>query len=251
MPRQRLGQHFLTSPHILDRIAAAACGEHTGTVVEIGPGKGALTEYLLKRADRVIAIEIDAEMIGVLAARFPAEPKLTILQGDALDQDFQPWQPDVICGNLPYYAATAILVQAVRTGVRTIGLIQKEVADRITAKPGSREYGFLTCDIALFADARLLFNVKPGAFRPPPQVDSAVIALEPNTRAATLGIPVEPFQKFLSECFQHKRKTLRNNLSGAYPREDLADLPLASKRAEQCSLEDLAALFRALTIGKE
>jgi 16S rRNA (adenine1518-N6/adenine1519-N6)-dimethyltransferase len=93
--------------------------------------------------------------------------------------------------------------------------------------------------------------VKPGAFRPPPQVDSAVIALEPNTRAATLGIPVEPFQKFLSECFQHKRKTLRNNLSGAYPREDLADLPLASKRAEQCSLEDLAALFRALTIGKE
>ena len=251
MSRQRLGQHFLTSPHILNRIAVAACGEHPGTAVEIGPGQGALTEHLLQRADRVIAVEIDPEMIGVLAARFPVESKLTILKGDALDQDFAAWQPDVICGNLPYYAATAILLRAVRTGVRTLGLIQKEVAERITAKPGTREYGFLTCDVALFADARMLFQVKPGAFRPPPQVDSAVIALEPNMRAASLAVDVEPFRHFLSLCFQHKRKTLRNNLSGEYAREALAELPLASKRAEQCPLEELADLFRHLPLRQQ
>ncbi len=247
MSRQRFGQHFLTSPHILKRIATAACGDHIGTVVEIGPGRGALTEHLLQRANRVVAIEIDPEMIGALAARFPSEPKLKILKGNALEQDFGVWAPDTICGNLPYYAATAILVQAVRSGIRTVGLIQKEVAERIVAKPGSKDYGYLTCDVALFADARLLFQVKPGAFRPPPKVDSAVIALEPNARAAALEVSVEPFQRFLSACFRHKRKTLRNNLSGVYEREILSRLPQASNRAEECSLQDLAALFRSLS----
>jgi 16S rRNA (adenine1518-N6/adenine1519-N6)-dimethyltransferase len=246
LSRQRFGQHFLSSSHILERIAAAACGEHAGTVIEIGPGRGALTTHLLARADRLIAIEIDPELAAGIRVRFAGEPRLTVIEGDALKQDFREWAPDVICGNLPYYAATPILERSVRLGVRTVALIQREVADRLTAQPGTREYGYLTCSVALYAQARFLFGVKPGSFQPPPKVDSAVVAFEPNTQLAALGVDAQPFLSFLAACFHLKRKTLRNNLAGQYGREVLDALPEASLRAEQCSLEALAALYRRL-----
>ncbi len=225
----------------------AACGEHAATVVEIGPGRGALTEHLLRRVDRLIAVEVDAALIPALEARFAGESKLTLIHGDALDCDFGAWSPDALCGNLPYYVATAILERAVRFGIRTTALIQKEVAGRLLAKPGTREFGYLTCSIALFAEAKYRFRVKPGSFHPPPKVDSSVISLEPHARAGELGVDAQAFLKFLAACFHLKRKTLRNNLSGMYSIAGLDGIPETSRRAEQCSLEDLAALYHRVT----
>jgi 16S rRNA (adenine1518-N6/adenine1519-N6)-dimethyltransferase len=122
-------------------------------------------------------------------------------------------------------------------------LIQKEVAERLVAKPGEREYGYLTVRTALFADARLLFEVKPAAFHPPPKVDSAVVLLEP--RAHDLGLPDrDAFLRFVARCFRQKRKTLRNNLAGYYGKELVDAWPEASLRAERISLEGFAEMFR-------
>lgn len=249
MARQKLGQHFLQSEHILERIAVAACGDHAGTVIEIGPGNGALTEHLLRRVDRLIAIELDQDLAAGLRLRWAAEPRLTIVRGDALNQDFAIWEPEVICGNLPYYVATPILARAVRSGAPCVALIQKEVASRIAARPGSTDYGFLTCEIGLFAEPRLLFTVKPGSFRPPPKVDSAVIRLTPRALSAELQVDPDAFLRFLSACFRHKRKTLRNNLAEAYPVDRIERLSAGSLRAEQCSLEELAAIYRDLLVS--
>jgi 16S rRNA (adenine1518-N6/adenine1519-N6)-dimethyltransferase len=239
MARQRLGQHFLASRPILERIAAAACAPGEPLVIEIGPGRGALTEHLLARAQRVVAIEIDAQLVHYLQQRFAGEPRLEVISADALTVDFGQWTPAAMTGNLPYYVATPILERVASWG--GVFLIQKEVAERIAAQPGSREYGYLTVRIALFADSEILFAVKPGAFRPPPQVDSAVIRLRPHHRAAELGI-ADPaaFLDFLSACFRQKRKTLRNNLM----EWNLQAIPEAGMRAEQLSLERLAAVYR-------
>jgi 16S rRNA (adenine1518-N6/adenine1519-N6)-dimethyltransferase len=140
--------------------------------------------------------------------------------------------------------ATTPTVQAVLRGVF---LVQREVADRVSSGPGTRDYGYLTVALRLFFDAEMLFTVKPGAFRPPPKVDSAVVRFTPHPRAAELGIPNPvDFLRFAGLCFRHKRKTLRNNLAGMYPRERVDALPEASARAEQLSLEQIAAVYARL-----
>jgi 16S rRNA (adenine1518-N6/adenine1519-N6)-dimethyltransferase len=240
VPR-RFGQHFLSSPHILERIAEAACPARVQVAIEIGPGHGSLTERLLPRVERLIALEIDPQLVAELEVKFREEPRLQVIQCDALEYDWSQWQPDVICGNLPYYVATPIVVRAAQSGVRTVALIQKEVSDRITASPGSKDYGFLTCEIGLHARARSLFNVKPGSFHPPPKVESTVVVLEPNHLAEQLDATDRKFMAFLSACFRHKRKTLRNNLGHMD-----SPNPLMGQRAEQCSLEQLAALWHEL-----
>jgi 16S rRNA (adenine1518-N6/adenine1519-N6)-dimethyltransferase len=243
---QPFGQHFLSSSHILERIAQAACPEPTAIAIEIGPGRGSLTERLLPRVERLIALEIDPQLVAGLEEKFRDEPRLQVIRCDALEYDWGQWCPDVICGNLPYYVATPLVVRAARAEVRTVALIQKEVADRITASPGSRDYGFLTCEIGLYARSRTLFHVKPGAFHPPPKVDSSVLLLEPNGLARQLNATDRKFVIFLSACFRHKRKTLRNNLASTYSRELLDAHELVSQRAEQCSIEQLAALWHGL-----
>ena len=250
MARQKLGQHFLFQESILERIAAAACPAVEPLVVEIGPGRGALTRRLLARANRVVAIELDAALVEGLRKEFAAEPRLEILHADVLRVDLARWGPAVMAGNLPYYITSPILEKtaAARAAVRrAVFLVQKEVAERVAAEPGSRDYGYLTVALRLFFGARVLFEVKPGAFRPPPQVDSAVLRLEPCARVAELGIADSAdFLRFASLCFRQKRKTLRNNLLAAYPRERVDALPDVSARAEQLSLEELSALYRRL-----
>ena len=244
---QPFGQHFLSSPHILERIAQAACPEQTSIAIEIGPGRGSLTERLLRRVERLIALEIDPRLAAGLEEKFRDEPRLQVIQCDALEYDWSQWSPDVVCGNLPYYVATPLVVRAARARVRTVALIQREVAERITASPGSREYGFLTCEIALHAKSRTLFHVKPGAFQPPPKVESSVLLLEPCSLAERYDATDPKFVAFLSACFRHKRKTLRNNLMSLYARETLEASSLAGQRAEQCSLEQLAGLWHELS----
>lgn len=250
MARQRLGQHFLTSARILERIAEAACPQHEPLVIEIGPGKGDLTERLLARAGRVIAVEIDPKLAEHLRLRFAAEPRLSIVPADALETDLLAWGPGVIAGNLPYYAATPIIERVAAAGAafrRAVFLIQKEVAGRLTAVPGTREYGFLTLKVRLFADCEQLFDVKPSAFRPPPKVNSTVVRLHPRPRAPELGIDApDAFLRFISLCFRYKRKTLRNNLTGSYPIESIQELPHLSRRAEQLLLAEFAELYHIL-----
>ncbi len=239
MPR-RLGQHFLTNRSFLERLAAAACPVREPLVIEIGPGKGALTEHLLARADRVVAIELDRGLASEL--RFPA---LEVVQADVLETDLAQWGPAVVAGNLPYYITSPILDRISAMGPllrRAVVLVQREVAERLTAAPGSRNYGYLSVKTQLFSNPSVLFRLPPGAFSPPPKVDSAAVLLEPRTPPAA---DPAAFLEFASRAFRQKRKTLRNNLASRHPA--IASQPEAGLRAEQLSLEDLIALHARLS----
>ena len=248
MSRQPLGQHFLVKGSALERIARAACGESEPLVIEIGPGRGALTERLVACAKRIIAIEIDAELVERLREKFHSVTHVTILHADARETDLNQWGPAVIAGNLPYYAATPIIEKTLGTRfLQAVFLIQKEVAARLAAAPGSRDYGYLSVRTQLFADVERLFDIPPSAFRPPPKVDSTVVRLRPCDRASELGITdVAGFLAFTSQCFRQKRKTLRNNLAGLCGKSALDGLPEAGKRAEELTLLQFADLYRVL-----
>ncbi|HXJ39380.1 MAG TPA: 16S rRNA (adenine(1518)-N(6)/adenine(1519)-N(6))-dimethyltransferase RsmA, partial [Bryobacteraceae bacterium] len=205
MARQKLGQHFLASGKILERIARAACGDSVDFVLEIGPGRGALTERLLERAERVAAIELDSELAALLRKRWGEDSRFQLIHANALDADWTAWGQGVLAGNLPYYVASALITSyAMRPGQLRLGvfLIQKEVAERITSQPGHREYGYLSVVCQFFAKVEMLFSVPPGAFQPPPKVDSAVIRLTP--RAELPEVDRARFTRFVGVCFQHK-----------------------------------------------
>ena len=247
MARQKLGQHFLTSGSLLERIAAAACPSPTELVIEIGPGRGALTAKLLERAGRVVAIELDSELARYLREKFSAEPRLEIVQADVLTTDLSRWPGAPIAGNLPYYITSPILHRALPLRPpRAVFLMQEEVARRLIASPGSRDYGFVTVQTALFAHAKRLFGVKPAAFQPPPKVDSAVVLLEP--RAALDVADPEGFLRFAALCFAHKRKTLRNNLAETYGKERIEKWPEAGLRAEQIPLQGFIEMWNRLIL---
>lgn len=250
MAHRKLGQHYLIRGSVLDRIAEAACEPDEPLVVEIGPGRGALTARLLSRARRVVAIEIDPWLVEDLHRRFAGDPRLEIVHADVLETDLAQWGTAALAGNLPYYITSPILervARARRSLRRAVLLVQKEVAERVAAAPGSRDYGYLTVQLALFFEARLLARVPPAAFHPPPKVDSAVVRLEPRARDGELGIrDPAAFLAFVARAFHQKRKTLRNNLAGLCPREAIDAQPEAGLRAEQLTLETFASLYRRL-----
>ncbi len=255
MARQKLGQHFLVKGKTLERIAQAACGAAPTSIppmaVEIGPGRGALTERLLAHADRVAVIELDAALADYLRERWRGESRLEILEANALHVDWSQWGTGVLVGNLPYYIATPVISRYVRAPgslSHAVFLIQKEVAERITAEPGCREYGYLSVECQFFAHAEYLFTVPPGAFQPPPKVESAVIRLTP--RASLAVADWEGFLAFASTCFRQKRKTLRNNLAGTYLPDLYESRPEISRRAEQLSMAEFVDLYRALVSGQ-
>jgi 16S rRNA (adenine1518-N6/adenine1519-N6)-dimethyltransferase len=249
--RQKLGQHFLASNRALERIADAACPPGTQQAIEIGPGQGALTEYLLARAERVVAIEMDPALADHLRSRWQADPRFHLVEGNALNVDWTQWGAGVLTGNLPYYVATAIISKyLLDPGAlgRAVFLIQKEVAERITAAPGTRDFGYLSVECQYLAKAEYLFTVPPGAFRPPPKVDSAVIRLTPHPQSMRTQDP--SFLKFASACFRQKRKTLRNNLAALYSKEQLDQSTQVSRRAEQLSIPELVDLFQILSVNQ-
>ncbi len=247
MAGRRLGQHFLKSKSILERIAEVACVSPDCTVVEIGPGKGALTGPLLAHAARVIAIEVDDVLVHYLQQRFRDNDRLTVLRGDVLKTDLTQWGPVVVAGNLPYYITSPILERALLLGsllLNAVFLVQKEVAERIASPPGNRQYGYLSVQSQLFATPEVLFDVPPTAFHPPPKVDSAVIRLRP--REKPLVDDPAAFLQFVGACFQHKRKTLRNNLIGHYGKEVADALPEGGLRAEQLPIEQFIELYQRI-----
>jgi 16S rRNA (adenine1518-N6/adenine1519-N6)-dimethyltransferase len=244
--RPKLGQHFLTNGSVLERIAVAACPQPEDLVIEIGPGRGSLTRKLLQRAARVVAVEVDPYLAEYLRGTFAGEPRIEIVQADVLELDLARFGRAVIAGNLPYYITSPILDRTVRLAPpRAVFLVQKEVASRLVAHPGERDYGFLTVRTAVFADVRRLFDVKREAFRPPPKVDSAAVLLEPRTRALPVE-DTEAFVRFVGQCFRHKRKTIRNNLAEIYGNHLVDGWPEAGLRAEQIALEQFAEIHQRL-----
>lgn len=244
---RRLGQHFLIRESILEKIAIAACGEHAGTVIEIGPGKGALTKHILARADRAIAIEVDPVLVHYLRHKFREDARLTIVENDVLKTRLDQWGPAVVAGNLPYYVTSPILAAlfSTRAWIRAVFLVQKEVAERVTAGPGSRDFGYLSVQSAVYSHAELLFYVSRTAFAPPPKVESAVLRLTPRDPGADWGLDNAPaFLDFAALAFQHKRKMLRSNLRERFPA--IGEMPERTLRGEQLAVADLIGLFRRL-----
>ncbi|MEX2181661.1 MAG: 16S rRNA (adenine(1518)-N(6)/adenine(1519)-N(6))-dimethyltransferase RsmA [Gemmatimonadaceae bacterium] len=259
-PRKRLGQHFLTDPGLLGRIADTLAATPADTVIEIGPGRGALTEQLLKRAGRVIAIEVDRDLAPLLAERWKDEPRLQVVEGDVLEQDLGALAggPYLLAGNVPYNITTPILFHAMRRPrpERAVYLVQREVAERIVAPPGSEAYGALSVNVQALADATILFGVSAKAFTPPPKVESAVLRVVP--RAAPMMAPEEeePFRLLVQAAFGLRRKQMRRVLRTVRAWDAVAaDKALAaagiepSARPETLSPADFLRLLRACSSG--
>jgi 16S rRNA (adenine1518-N6/adenine1519-N6)-dimethyltransferase len=245
-----LGQHFLHDPGILRKIAA--CLPLAGRrVIEIGPGEGALTRHLLAAGARVTAIEIDPLLAARLPERVPSRDGLEILRADILDVDLSTLIRErnegraLVAGNLPYYITAPILrkiFDAAPEIEQAVLLMQKEVAQRVVAVQGSRDYGFLSGLCRLYCEPVLRFTVPPGAFRPPPQVTSAVVHLKLRNGPQ----PDPEFVEFLKLCFAQPRKKLLNNLSGRYDRVFLAEFKQTQQRAQQMSVQELLSLWKAI-----
>ena len=269
--KPKLGQHFLNDTAAAIRIVEALGDLLHSTVLEIGPGGGALTTLLARRARRVIAVEKDRVLAAQLRMHFSLTPNVEIIEGDILaidldslfgpkpgstrpGMDLAPQQVRVV-GNLPYFITSDILLRLFEYRKYfeiLVLMVQKEVAERLAAKPGTREYGLLSATAQLYSKVEKLFTLPPGAFSPPPKVHSSVVRLAPSTRLEKLHVDEKGFIDFLKLSFGQKRKTLWNNLKGRYPSDGL-ERALAkarvkpSVRAEALSLEASANVFRELT----
>jgi 16S rRNA (adenine1518-N6/adenine1519-N6)-dimethyltransferase len=260
MPKKpKLGQNFLRDQNAIQRIAASL-GELTGqTVVEIGPGQGAITRALAEHAGHVIAIELDRELAPRLREQFPVE-RVTVVEQDVLQFDFAEasaaaGQRLAVLGNLPYYITSPILLKmaAAHTALdRAVLMVQREVADRIVAAPGSRDYGLLSVTVQMYGPPVSLFTLPPGAFSPPPDVHSTVFRWRFAPRFAELGVEEGAFFRFVRRAFAQKRKTLVNNLRAAKYDVPATQAAFAAAqvspqaRAEELSIPVLAALHLQL-----
>ena len=248
-PRKRFGQHFLDSPGIIAKIVAAIDPQPGDVMVEIGPGLGALTEPLLARLPHLHAIEIDRDIIARLRMHHAPE-RLTVHEGDVLDFDFATLPaPLRVVGNLPYNISTPLLFKlaALAQRVRDMHfMLQREVVDRMVAQPSTPEYGRLSVMLQVRYRMLRLFDVPPGAFRPPPRVDSAVVRMVP--RADRPACDDAALAKVVTAAFTKRRKTLRNALAGAVIEGALEALGLDPKlRPENLSVENYVALSRHAT----
>lgn len=220
-PRKRFGQHFLHDPGIIQRIVDTIDASEGERVVEIGPGLGAITQRLLRRTGSLDAVELDRDLIPRLTATCAGLGELRIHQADALEFDFcalaaAPEKLRIV-GNLPYNVSTPLLFRLVeqRHCIQDMHfMLQKEVVERIAASPGSKRYGRLTIMLAIYFEAEPLFHIGPGAFNPPPRVDSAFLRLAPHAVAPLA--PADPlrFANLVRQAFSFRRKTLRNALAG-------------------------------------
>ncbi len=249
--RKRLGQHFLLDLNLTRRIARAAGPLGEGTVIEVGPGPGGLTRaLLLEGATRVVAVEVDPRAIDALRElQAAAQGRLELVEGDALA--VEPARlgpaPRRIVANLPYNISTVLLVRWLHQADAIADMVlmfQKEVAQRLSAKPRSKDYGRLTVLAQHVCDVRPLFDVAPSAFVPPPKVTSSVVRLTPKPRTERLA-DLRPLEKVTAAAFGQRRKMLRGSLAGLFPDPSaiLQGLDLsATSRAEELSVGDFVRL---------
>ena len=254
-PRKSFGQHFLFDLNVAARIARAAGDLSTGTVVEIGPGPGALTRaLLLAGARRLVAVERDARCVVALQDLVGAvQGRLSVIEADARDRRLEDLgeAPVRVVANLPYGIASRLLVDWLPAGVGLKGLtlmFQREVAQRITAAPNTSAYGRLSVLVQWAARAQILFQVPPSVFVPPPQVHSAVVAVTPRPTAETEGCAVEDFRSVARLAFGQRRKMLRSSLAGLGDSEALLSQAgiRGDRRAEDLSVAEFARLAGAL-----
>ncbi len=249
LPR-KLGQHFLTFDTILERLAGAACGAHTPRAIEVGPGRGALTRHLLPRTDELHAVELDNRLAYLLKKKFADEPKLHVHEADVLATDLSQWGEAVVVGNLPYYITSPIIEKFLTMEARfrtAVFLVQLEVAERLVAVPGTRDYGFLSVATQLVCGVELICKVPPEAFDPPPKVHSGAVKF---SRKEQVVQNLPELLKFVGRCFRQKRKTLRNNLRPFFGAA-ADELPEAGLRAEQLTLAQFQDLFIRLNSPRE
>jgi 16S rRNA (adenine1518-N6/adenine1519-N6)-dimethyltransferase len=257
-PLKRFGQHFLIDSSVLERIVDALELTGTETVVEIGPGRGALTEIVRPRAARVVGIEIDRALAAALREKYADDPAIEIVQADVLESDLPALAggPYVLAGNVPYYITTPIIFQALLPPqpLRSVFLVQREVAERIVAAAASDAYGALSVNVQALARAELLFTVPASAFRPPPKVESAVVRLTPRDPPLVEPARSPAFQKFVLALFGMRRKQLQKVLRSLFPQmqEEVPAIlerggwdPVA--RPETLSPEHLARLFELIS----
>ena len=211
--RKRLGQHFLADRTALERIADALGPTLADTVVEIGPGRGALTDLLCERAGRVVAIELDRDLVPYLRDRYAGKGNVEIIERDVLEIQLgdAAGGPYLLAGNVPYYITTPILFHALEPPrpARAVYLVQREVAERVVAPPGSKTYGALSVNVQGFAHAELVGRVPPGAFRPPPAVESAILRVIPREDPVVPDESADAFRTLVQEAFSLRRKQMR------------------------------------------
>lgn len=227
IPRKRFGQHFLHDPWVLSRIVDAIAPQAGDALVEIGPGEGALTRPLLARIPSLTAVEIDRDLAAALVAEFPPE-RLRVIVADALDYDFSALPTGLrVVGNLPYNVSTPLLfhLAAFADRVRDMHfMLQLEVVDRMAASHSTPAYGRLSVMLQRRFRIQRLFKVAPGAFRPPPKVESAVVRLTPLPAAEVVPLDERLFGTVVTRAFGARRKTLRNALSSLIDAEGLSAL---------------------------
>jgi len=255
--RKSLGQHFLTDRRILGRIADALHLEGDETVLEIGPGRGALTDLLADRAGRLIAIEYDRALAAMLRERYARRSNVLVAEADVLEVSLGELAagPYVLVGNVPYYITTPILFHALvpPRADRAVYLVQREVAQRLCAKPGTKEYGALTVNVAAVARAETLFGVPAGAFAPPPKVESAVVRITPLAEPLVSTEEERPLRTLVQGAFGMRRKQMRRVVRSLYALDaEQADALLAAAgiepadRPEVLSVEQFVALLRGV-----
>jgi 16S rRNA (adenine1518-N6/adenine1519-N6)-dimethyltransferase len=271
--KPKLGQHFLAGEDVAARVVDALGDISQSTVLEIGPGRGIMTSLLARRARRLIAVELDRVLAAQLRLKFGMARNVEVIEADVLSIDFDSLfgpkpglsrpgieiklEPVKVVGNLPYYITSDILLRLfafAKYFESIVIMVQDEVADRVAAEPGSRDYGILSATAQLHARVEKLFTLPPGAFVPPPKVHSAVLRLTIAPRQEELGVAGDGFIDFLRLSFGQKRKTLWNNLKAQYEgpvlKRALAEANVKSTaRAETLSLEESAAVYRALRGG--
>lgn len=260
--KPKLGQNFLVDDAARHRIADALGDVSARTVVEIGPGHGAITEILASRAQKLVAVELDRALAAELRFRFRERLSVEVVESDVLTVnlgDFAEGGSTVdVVGNLPYYITSDILLHLFRAAAagkvaRAVLMMQREVAQRVAAAPGVKDYGLLAATTQMYAEVNELFTLPPTAFSPPPDVFSTVVRMHFRPRFAELEVDAAGFDSFLHKAFAQKRKTLANNLrAGGYAANAVlthwpADIP-PQARAEQLGLTQMAALYRALQL---
>lgn len=257
-PRKRFGQNFLHDAHVIAKIIGAINPQPTDTMVEIGPGMGAMTRPLLQAMGKLTVVELDRDLIPLLQMTCSDAGRLTIEQADALRYDFAslshaPHSLRVV-GNLPYNISTPLLFHLIEQAelIKDMHfMLQKEVVERITARPDTPQYGRLSIMLQYYCQTELLFTVKPGAFNPPPKVDSAIVRLTPHHRLPHPVPKIATLQTLVTQAFNQRRKTLRNSLKAVITEAELKQLNIDPQlRPENLSLADYTQISTFLTLEK-
>lgn len=256
-PKKALGQHFLTDMHVAERIAATLDAYRGTPVMEVGPGMGVLTRLLIERGHDVTVAELDTESISYLRSELPELPHERIIEADFLRLDLDSAMPGAgpfcVIGNYPYNISSQIFFHILDYRDRVAccsGMLQKEVAERLAAPPGTKARGILSVLLQAWYTVEYLFTVPPGVFNPPPKVNSGVVRLVRND-VTTLGCDEALFKTVVKTAFGQRRKTLRNSLRPLLPQPPEALAPLLALRPEQLSVEQFVDLANIIESSRK